>query len=173
MQPSEAGVEDKCITEHDESPTNCTFYGIFYSLTICDPAPLNEALWGEYQNLVLYFIAINKNFYTFWCKNYYSTIFLSKVTTCWTLICSTVFKTTLQRFGLSKIVIYVQPNRPINKQMHHNTPFLPYFHSKGCLSWFCMIWWIFRKNISKMKNFDLGSYFCSLLKINFTAKSLI
>ena len=36
-------------------------------------------------------------------------IFLSKVTIFWTLICKTAFKTTLQRFGLSENVIYVQP----------------------------------------------------------------
>ncbi len=43
--------------------------------------------------------------------------------------------------------------------MFHNTPFLPYFHWKRCLLWLCLVWWIFRQNISKMKNFDLGSCF--------------
>ncbi len=51
----------------------------------CDPAPLNEALWGKHQNLDFWFIAMNTIFYTFWCKNDYSMIFLSIVTACWTL----------------------------------------------------------------------------------------
>ncbi len=51
------------------------------------------------------------------------------------------------------------------------TPFLPYFHWKRCLLWLCLVWWIFRKNTSKLKNFDLGSGLCSFLKINFTANT--
>ncbi len=63
--------------------------------TICDPAPLNEALWGDYQNQEWWFIAINTIFCTFWCKNGYSTTFLSKVTVCWTSSCMISLKTTL------------------------------------------------------------------------------
>ena len=126
----------------------------------CEPGPLNEALWGEYQNWEKYFIAINTIFYTFWCKNDYSAIFLSKVMKCWTLACRISSKITLQRYGLSKIVIYVYFCRPIKNKMFHNTSFLPHFHWKKCLSWLGLVWWIFRKNISKLKNFDLGSYFC-------------
>ena len=53
----------------------------FWYLHKCDPAPLNEVLWGEYQNSEKYFIARNTIFYTFWscwCKYYYSMIFPSK-----------------------------------------------------------------------------------------------
>ncbi len=32
------------------------------------PAPLHEALWGEYRNWQKYFIAIYTIFHTFWCK---------------------------------------------------------------------------------------------------------
>ena len=42
---------------------------LFLILTKCEPVPLNEALWGEYQNWEKYFIAINTFFFTFWCKN--------------------------------------------------------------------------------------------------------
>ncbi len=62
---------------------------------ICDPAPLNEALWGDYQNQEWQFIAINTIFCTFWCINDYSTTFLSKVTVCWTSSCMMSLKTTL------------------------------------------------------------------------------
>ena len=41
------------------------------------------------------------------------------------------FKTTLQRFGLSKIVIYVCFNGQIKKQMFHIAPFLPYFQTEN------------------------------------------
>ena len=47
----------------------------FGYLDICDPALLNEALWGECQNWEKYFIVINTIFYTFWCKNEYSVIY--------------------------------------------------------------------------------------------------
>ena len=47
----------------------------------CDPAPLNEALWGDYQNWEKYFNAINTIFYTFWYKNDYYVTLLSKVMT--------------------------------------------------------------------------------------------
>ncbi len=115
--------------------------------TICDQAPLNEALWGEYQNWEKYLIVINTIFDTFWCKNDYSVTFLSKVTKCWTLECRISSKIALQRYGLSKIVIYVYFSRPIKNKMFHNTSFLPQFHWKKCLSWLSLVWWIFRKNI--------------------------
>ncbi len=89
-----------------------------------------------------------------------SGIFLSKVMRCWTLPCMISFQTAVQRIGLSNIVIYVYFYGPIKKKMFHNASFLPNFHWKKCLSWLRLIWWIFWKNISKMKNFDLGSYFC-------------
>ncbi len=106
----------------------------------CDPAPLNEALWGEYQNYwEKYFIAINTIFYTFWCKIDYSAIFLSKVTKCWTLACRIPSKIALQRYGLSKIVIYMSFCRPIKNKMFRNTSFLQQFHWKKCLIEFGMI----------------------------------
>ncbi len=74
-------------------------------------------------------------------------ILLSKVTKCWTLPCIISFKTILQRYGLSKIVIYVYFYGPIKKQMFHNTSFLSYFHWKKCLWLLCLVWWTFRKNI--------------------------
>ncbi len=72
-----------------------------YSITICDSAPLKEALWGVCQNWENYLIAINTIFYTLWCKNDYSVTFLS---------------TCLQRFGLSKIVTYVYFCGPIKQK---------------------------------------------------------
>ncbi len=47
-------------------------------------------------------------------------LFLSEVTAHSTLICMTPFKTTLQRFGLSKTAIYVQTYRSTKKQMFHS-----------------------------------------------------
>ena len=108
----------------------------------------NEALWREYQNWENYFIAISTIFYTFWCKNDYSTIFLSNVTVCWTSPCMISFKVISQRFGLSKIVICViWANQACKKKMFHNTSFRPHFHWKKCVSWLCLVWWRFRKII--------------------------
>ncbi len=59
-------------------------------------------------------------------KNDYSMAFLSIVTACWTLICMTAFKSTLQRYRLPKIVIYVQTFGSIKEKMFHCTHFLPY-----------------------------------------------
>ena len=132
---------------------------IKYYMQICDPAPLNEALWGKYQKWERYCITISTIFYTFWCKNDYSVIFLSKVTEHWTSPCIS-FNTTLQRFRLSKIVTSVYFYGLIKTQMFHNTSFLPNLYWKRYLSWLCLVCWIFRKNISQMKNFDLVSYFC-------------
>ncbi len=55
-------------------------------------------------------------FSTFWWKNDYSAIFLWRDKECWTSP-SMIFKTTLQEFGLSKIVVYVHLYRQIKKQM--------------------------------------------------------
>ena len=55
---------------------------------ICDPAPLNEALWGDCHN-PRRIIHCNKH------KNDYSTTFLSKITVCWTSSCMISLKTTL------------------------------------------------------------------------------
>ncbi len=52
------------------------------------------------------------------------------------------FKTTSLRFELSK------------KQVFHNTSFLRHFH------WKCVCYDEYLGRISKMKHFDLGSYFC-------------
>ncbi len=42
----------------------------------------------------------------------------------------------------------------IKKQMLHNTSSLPNFHwKKECLSQLCLVWLIFRKNISKTEKF--------------------
>ncbi len=68
-------------------------------------------------------------------------------------------KMALQRYSLSKIIIYVYFCRPIKNKMLHNTSFLPQFQWKKCLSWLSLVWWMFRKNISKMKNVDFVSYF--------------
>ncbi len=67
----------------------------------------------------------------------YSAIFLSsKVTKSWTLACRVSSKLALQRYGLSKIVIYVYFCRPIKNKMSHNTSFLPQFHWKSvCHDW--------------------------------------
>ncbi len=43
-------------------------------------------------------------------------------TGCWSLPCMISFNSILQRFGLSKIVIYVQFIGPIKKQIFHTAP---------------------------------------------------
>ena len=123
---------------------------------LCDPAPLNGALWGgnlweRYTNVIS----------TFWCKNDYSAIFLSKVTNCWTLPCTISFKTILQRCRLSKIAIYVYFYGIIKKQMFHNTYFLSYFHLKSVCN-YC-IWY----------DEYLGRIYQKWTIFNCTAKSLI
>ncbi len=90
----------------------------------------------------------------FWCKNYYSVIFLSKVTNYWKLTCRissknalqryglTSSKSALQRYGLTKTIIYVYFYRLIKNKMFLNTSFLPYFHWKKVfvLSWLSLVW---------------------------------
>ena len=63
----------------------------------------------------------NTIFYTFWFTNDYFLIFPSKVTEHWTSLRMISFKIISQRFGLSKIVIYVYFYRPIKKKIFHNT----------------------------------------------------
>ncbi len=104
-------------------------------LHICDPASTNEVLEGSIKIEKKSSIAINTIFNTFWGKNDYSVIFLSKVTKCWTLPCMISFKAILQRLGLSKIIIHVYCYGPIKKQMCHNTSFLTHFQWKKCLCW--------------------------------------
>ncbi len=62
-----------------------------------------------------YLIAINTIFYTFWCKTDYCDIPIKKLQNadCHTYMIS--FKTILQRFGLSEIVIYAYFYGPIKK----------------------------------------------------------
>ncbi len=68
------------------------------------------------------------------------------------------FQTALQRFGLSKIVIYVYFYGPIKKKM------LCLFPSKFSLKKAFVMIAFDMMNISeeytKNENFDLGSYFC-------------
>ncbi len=135
------------IPEYKTQPSH-----VAASCSICDPVPLNKPLWGEYQK---YFIAINTIVYTFWCKYDYSVIFLSKVAKCWTSPC-TIFQTILQRYGLSKIVIYVYFYGLIKKQMFHNTLFFHIFILKSVCD-YCV--WYDLKELSKTKKIDLGSYF--------------
>ena len=87
--------------------------------------------------------------------------FLSKVTKCWTLPYMMSCKITSQGFGLLKILICMYFYGPIKKKMFHNTSFLPHFHWKKSV-WHDCVWYDkdLERIISKMKNLDLGSYFC-------------
>ncbi len=120
----------------------------FKNDAICDSAPLNEALWGEYQNWEKHFIAIKLIFCTFWCKNDNSAIFLSKLMKCWTSPCMMSFKTTLQRLGLSKMVICVYFYGPIKKKILHNTSYDIFTEKHVCHNY---VWydedleWIYQK----------------------------
>ena len=98
--------------------------------------------WGEYQKWERHFIEISTTFYTFWCKNDYSTIFLSKVTKCWTSPCTISCKTILQRYGLSKIEIYVYFYGQSRSKCFITSSLL-YFHWEKRLWLLCLVWWIF------------------------------
>ncbi len=74
-----------------------------YWIGICDPAPLNEALWGEYQNWEKYM------FINTFCTHFDAMITLwysYQLQECWKQQEVTrMLKTTLQRFGISKIAM--------------------------------------------------------------------
>ena len=127
-------------------------------INICDPVPLNEALWGEYQNLKKKVIYCNK------C--YFLNILVQK---------SLLYHFPIKSYKMFHIAVYNIIQNHITeiwgvkdcnlytsmgqwrRKMFYNSSFLLHFHWNKCLSWLCFVWVRFRKNISKMKNFDLGS----------------
>ena len=129
----------------------------------------NATKWGSLRGVSKfqkYIIEITAIFCTFWCKTDYSVVFLSKVMKCWTSPCMISFKITWPRFGLSKIVICAYFYGLIKKKMFRNTSPL-FFHifteksvchesSHDCVLHDKDV----ERIISKMKNFDIGSYFC-------------
>ena len=80
-------------------------------------------------------------------------------------MCMTSFKTTSQRFGLSKIVI-TRGNLCTWAVKLANDPFHlfpPHFHwQRVCHDCVWYNEYFQMKNMSKINNFDLGSYFCLL-----------
>ena len=138
--------------------TNWPFWGSFLFSKLW----LSAIKWGSLRGVSKFRKVPHCN------KHYFLHILMQRLLLCdipiksynyWTVPCTISFKTTLQRYWLLKIVISVLL-WPIMKQMFHNTRFFPHFHWKKCLWLLCLVWWRFRMNISKMKNCDLGVYFC-------------
>ena len=102
--------------------------------------------WGSLRGVSkLRKVYVHKHFlYTFWCNDY-SVIFLSITRM---LETTRSYKNVENNF--TKIWDLKDCNvhfyLPIKKQMFHNTSFLPHFRRKLCL-----VWWRYRKNISKKK----------------------
>ncbi len=110
------------------------------------------------------------NHCTFWCKNDFSAIFLSKVIKYWILSCTIPFKTILQIWAVKVrdlcVLLWAD-----HKAKCSITPVFPStFSLKKCLSQFYMLWWIFRKNMSKMTNVHLGLYFLPITQKQFYHK---
>ncbi len=132
------------------------------------PAPLNEALWGEYQEQrkVLY------------CnKPYFLHILMQKWLLCeipvksYTMLnCTISFKRNFQRHGLSKIVIYVYFYGPIKNKMFHNTLYFHIFIEKSvCDDW---AWYdeYLQKIYIKNENFWPWLIFCPITQNQFYRK---
>ena len=65
---------------------------------------------------------------------------------------------------------------PIKKQIFHNISFLPHFSLIKVFVIIVLVRWLFRKNILKIENFDLGSshiFACNSKPCTFTAKCFI
>ena len=104
--------------------------------------------------------------YIFWCKNDYSAIFVSKVMKCWTSPCMITFKrcfTEIWNLKDYNVCALLWANQEANVL----TPLL--FHIFSLikrLSWLCLVWLIFWKDISKMKFWLLAPIFAYDTKIN-------
>ncbi len=97
-------------------------YNLQVATQICDPAPLNEALWGVKFRFTIDFIHVLMQKKKITLQRFY------QVTAWWTSICMTAFKTTLQ----NNLSIHQEAGVPYHTfssmcwdQVFHITHFLP------------------------------------------------